>query len=247
MKTTLFTQIFMGSLLNLSFAGPAPHPLRIFSSGSDLDTASNFVGWAKNGSQIALLNAQPWEAEGFRKWKLELINLDDDKVMVSTVINPGGSDDPGQDTGETNTSLVDEVVAIWAKHGPAIDAICAKYGVTRAKAEVHRFPALLGRHRGEVIDVSLASTMKDDPLLDYRGVQQLKVTAATKWNQSKSKVILNKTWDEFYPLAAGVIGYIPNPDNSRIAVIIGLVERGYEGSPHIRKILIIGSRTGEKF
>ena len=107
------------------------------------------------------------------------------------------------------------------------------------------FPALFGTLRSEIYEVASCTVRGPEPNFGYTGVEKLTVTL-TK-DGTRSKTIVEKTWPQWFPLAANVIGYIPNPDNSRIAVVTGLVQRGYEGPPHPRRILITGARLGEKF
>ncbi|MFT5469484.1 MAG: hypothetical protein ACI8UO_004605 [Verrucomicrobiales bacterium] len=66
-------------------------------------------------------------------------------------------------------------------------------------------------------------------------------------NGVKSKRILEETWDQWFPLAAGVVGYLPSPTGDRIAILLVTAERGYEGAPHTRELRLVGSRIGPKF
>jgi len=146
----------------------------------------------------------------------------------------------------------DELAQFLAAHQAEVDAICKDHGVVRGQMEIHPFPALLdpvdGRRRSQAYEASFVTSRIDEPDKDqgdFRERLEVKLTSG-----SKTKTILDRSWPSWesgFARAMGIVGYLPNPDASRIAVIVGLVERGYEGAPHPRRILIVGAGVGSKF
>ena len=51
------------------------------------------------------------------------------------------------------------------------------------------------------------------------------------------KTVYEKEW---FQLAAGVVGYLPNPHGDRLAILIKTTHRGYEGPPHVRRLVVVG-------
>jgi hypothetical protein len=107
-----------------------------------------------------------------------------------------------------------------------------------------RFFPVSAKRRNETYEVALEAAREQQPEFGYRGISRLKISL-TK-DGSATKVILDKTWPRWFPLAVGVLGFSPNPDASRIAVVAGLVERGFGGPPHPGRLLGTGARIGSK-
>ncbi|MEM7015464.1 MAG: hypothetical protein AAF585_28730 [Verrucomicrobiota bacterium] len=133
----------------------------------------------------------------------------------------------------------------WNKHGEFIQEELENREIQRTTFELRRFPALLGQFGSDVYEFVLARNYAAEPNFGYQGLNQLTVTLIR--NGVKSKRILEQEWPEFYPLAAGVGGYLPNPTGDRVAILLVLTQRGYEGPPHTRQVKLIGSRVGPKF
>ncbi len=232
MKAAVCLFLFAVWAAEVVSAGPAPVVLRVFAEKSVLDPEVYPLGWAKDGTRLALLVAQPHEAADERDWMVSVTDLVSDEVVFTKTFSfvPQG----------------EGVDAFWTAHGAEIEAICHDQGVTRSTVELRPFPALPDQQRrNETYEVSAEATREQQPDFGYRGISRLKISL-TK-DGSATKVILDKSWPKYYPLAAGVLGYIPNPDATRIAVVTGLIERGYEGAPHIRRLLVTGARIGSKF
>ncbi len=229
MKTTLICTILSGLILQLVAAGPVPKPLEMFPGKSDLEAAVYPLGWANNGTHIALLIAQPNEAADERNWEVVITDLASDKVVFTKAI---------QYPAEAGFAR------FWSEHGNAVEAACREQGVERVAMRVHPFPALLGRNGQDIYEAHLGTHWKEEPNFLYDGINKLELKLS---NEGKEKTILEKSWPQWFPLSASLVGYIPNPEGTRIAVLLSLVERGYEGPPHTRHVLITGSRVGERF
>jgi hypothetical protein len=211
----------------------APAKLEVFDTGPQfegLDEEIYPLGWAKDGERLAMLRARPNEAADERLWKVEVVDLvADKKVLDESILHP---DEGG-------------VAAFWAVHGTRVAELIKPHGVAAAEMEVRRFPALLGKFRGESYEVSLVRAFGEEPNFGYRGLTGLTVNLQNL--AGKSKTVFETEWKEWFPLAAGVVGYVPNPDGSRIALLVGITKRGYEGAPHVRHVQVVGARVGEKF
>ncbi len=229
-KLSLVSCLLFLALWGSATAAPPPEALGDFRAGSELDSAVYPIGWAKDGTRVALLTALPWEAADERTWEFSLTDLVTDEVVFTAKLFQPGKDG---------------IAIFWAAHEAKIGEFCEQHGVTRAPMTLYPFPALLGARRNEFYEVTSRVERGVEPNFRYTGVQKLTITLSR--NGAKSKEILDKTWPQWFPLAAGVVGYIPNPDQSRLAVVTGLVQRGYEGAPHPRRFLITGARIGEKF
>lgn len=228
-------------LLSLLFAAsafaqdlvPIPQQLPIFVEEEyrkDLDFEIYPLGWSENGEQLATLIAQPNEAADERAWELRIVDLvTDETILAETIRHPHD--------GTLGT--------FWNKHGEFVQEQLENRGIQRSTFELRRFPALLGRFGSDVYEFVLARNYAVEPNFGYQGLNELTVTVIR--NGVKSKRVLEKEWPEFYPLAAGVAGYLPSPTGDRIAMLLVLTQRGYEGAPHPRNVKLIGSRVGSNF
>ena len=188
------------------------------------------LGWSENGEVLATLVALPNEAADERAWELRVVDLVTDEVLLAETMRHPTS-------GTINS--------FWAKHGAFVNDQLAARGIQRGESTVRRFPALLGQYGGDLYEFVLARNYGSEPNFGYEGLSELTLTLIR--NGVKSKRILQETWSEWHPLAAGVGGYLESPSGDRIAVILVLVQRGYEGPPHTRRVRLIGSRVGPKF
>lgn len=229
MKTTLISSVLTVLILQFAMAGPVPKPLEVFPGKSDLEAAVYPLGWANDGTHLALLIAQPNEAADERTWEIVITDLATDKTVFTKRI-----DHPAE-AGFAN---------FWAEHGAAVEAACEKHGVESVAMRVHPFPALLGQNGRDIYEAHLGTHWKEEPNFLYDGIHKLEFKLS---KAGKEKTVLEKSWPEWFPLSASLVGYIPNPEGTRIAVLISLVERGYEGPPHTRHVLITGSRVGDRF
>ncbi len=210
-----------------------PTPLGIFyqqENFTGLDEEIFPLGWAKEGSRLAILAARPNEASDDRTWAVQVIDLVSDKrILDEDIIYP----DKGG------------ITEFWAANGEKVMGLLKPHGIVPANFSVHPFPALLGRIRGDSYEISLTRSYKKEPNFQYRGLSELQATLLNK--EGESKQVYKYSWKEWFPLAAGVVGYLPNPQGDRIAILIAVTHRGYESAPHIRELIIVGAGVGEHF
>lgn len=211
------------------FAAP-PEKLDVFQTRVNfegLDEEIYPLGWAKGGEHLALLRAHPNEAADVRLWEVQVIDLVNDKLVLNEEIRhlaEGG------------------LAAFWTDHGAKVEGFLKVHGVSAASFRLHRFPALLGKFRGGSYEAGLERTYATEPNFEYRGLTKLKLTLSSSTGESKT--VFEESWKEWFPMAAGVLGYLPNPDGSRMAILMGTTYRGYEGPPHARDVVVVGARVG---
>ena len=208
-----------------------PQQLLVFTEKrGQLDTEVYPLGWSESGEQLAALIALPNEASDERAWELRIVDLvSDENILSETIRHPSD--------GTLGT--------FWNKHGEFIHEEVERRGFSRSTFELHGFPALLGKHGADVYEFVIARQYAAEPNFGYQGLSDLTVTVIR--NGVKSKRILEESWEEFYPLATGVAGYLPSPTGDRIAILLITTQRGFEGAPHTRRVRIIGSSVGPKF
>lgn len=229
------TLLIIASILLAPAIAPAnqPEELQIFPTKEvfqGLDEEIFPLGWSKSGEQLALLIAHPNEAADERQWKVQVIDLVNDKLRLDFEIlhlDEGG------------------ISEFWAAHGATVESLIQPFQIQEYAFALAPFPALMGKYRGDSYEVTLARKYAQDPEFGHRGLLSLETTISN--NVGKSKLILTNTWEEYLPIAAGVAGYLPNPQGDRIAVFIAFTHRGYESAPHVRTFKIAGARVGEKF
>ena len=215
-----------------SFAAP-PVELPVFPANAlieGLDEQVFPLGWANDGERLAVLLAKPNEASDDRTWKVEVIDLVHDTLVLDEEIlhvDRGGIEE------------------FWVVNGDWVMDLIKPHGVIPAEFHLHPFPALLGRLRGDSYEVSLTREYGKDPNLEYQGIKKLVVSLVN--SEKVTKPVFQKAWQEWLPLASGVVGYLPNPQGTRIAVVIAITERGYESAPHIRAFFIAGTGVAEDF
>lgn len=236
-----WTQIALPILLCLTSAGAqdlidAPQQLLILpkqdrrAEVEQLDFEFYPIGWSEDGSKLAGLIAMRNEADDERQWDVRIVDLvTDERLLAETIRHPADGN----------------VRTFWAKHGEFVNEQLEKHEIERSAFELRRFPALLGRQGGDVYEFVLARQYEVEPNFGYQGLKELTVTIIR--NGVKSKRVLEQTWEQWYPLAAGVAGYLESPTKDRIAILLVTIERGWEGAPHVRRLRLIGSRVGDNF
>ncbi|MFT5469383.1 MAG: hypothetical protein ACI8UO_004504, partial [Verrucomicrobiales bacterium] len=202
-----FFALFLGSVGAQDLID-APHQLPVFSDQesqgrAELDFEFYPLGWSESGEQLASLVAVPNEAEDERRWEVRIVDLvTDETLLAETVRHPSDGN----------------VRTFWAKHGDFVKEQMEARGIERRAFELSRFPAMLGTHGADVYEFVLARQYGAEPNFGYQGLNQLTVTLIR--NGVKSKRILEETWDQWFPLAAGVVGYLPSPTGDRIAILL---------------------------
>lgn len=217
-----------------SFAADLPGPLKLFpvEAGMErLDMELYPLGWTASGEGFAYLVVRPQEAADERFWSLKLVDLVTDELIVDQELIQ-----------ETAGGIGD----FWRIHGRTIEGLLSEHGVNRlGEIELRHFPALEGRFRSESYEVTVSRKYGEEPNFEYRGLKEFVVRVIN--GTGNTKTVFDQSWAEWYPLAGGVIGYLPNPQGDRLAIILAFTQRGYEGPPHTRLLEITGVRIGEKF
>lgn len=234
-STLLFLCFVSFTILQPDLGAAEPVELNIFPSEANfagLDEQLFPLGWSKSGEHLAVLTARPNEAADERAWEPRVMDLVADKSLHTETFYMEG--DGG-------------ITPFWHANESKVISLLDTFGIQfdSPSFQRHSFPALEGKYRGESYEISIARDYSDEPGFGYRGVKRLQLNLSNQ--NGKSKAILDLKYDEFYPLAAASVGYLPNPQGDRIAVLVALTRRGYEGPPHVRTFLIIGARIGEKF
>lgn len=214
-------------------AAPPPKPLAVFSAKpamQGLDDQLYPIGWSADGTNLAILTEKLNEAADEQTWTLDILDLKTDKPAHSQPFRV-----------DVETPLA----KFWDQHGPAIEALLAKHKIRRNAFVLAPFPGLEGKFRSEVLEISLSVDHGQEPNFEYTGVRSAQLNLARA--STESKTVFSKTWKQWYPLALGAIGYLPNPAGDRIAIVVARTDRGYEGPPHVRRLMIVGAGIGSKF
>jgi len=127
----------------------------------------------------------------------------------------------------------------WKTKGESVTSLLKPYEIESADFKLHPFPLLLGKFRGKFYEAKIDRTYGTDPNREFVGIEAVNISLVS--GKDKEKKIFEKQWEWSYPAAASVTGYIPNPQGDRVAILLGFVQYGYEGAPHIRNIQIIGA------
>jgi len=217
----------------VSAMGGAPRLLRVFAAQQHLeglDTQLYPLGWTKLGKKLAILVAHPFEDSPVRLWELKVIDLATDRPFYSQGFlshSEGGIND------------------FWSTHGRTIQTILTLFQVRPSFYHPEPFPALAGVCRDECYETSIErdySPVRVDGCQAIRNLQ-LNITK----NGRETKTIYEQTWTEDCPIAAGVTGFLRNPLNDRLAVLLALTFPSQDGAPFIRRLEIVGARVGPKF
>lgn len=224
-------QQFAALVLN-AIGGP-PRPLRVFPPQQHLeglDTQLYPLGWTKLGKKLAVLKAHPYQDSVLRLWELKVIDLATDMPFYSQGFlfsSDGGIGD------------------FWSTHGRTVQAIMTHFQVRPAFFHHEPFPALAGSGRDECYEATVHREYSMFRQEGCQGIAELRLDI-TK-NGRETKTVFERTWSDHFPIAAGVTGFLRNPINDRLAILLALTFTGEDGSPFVRHLEIVGARVGSKF
>ena len=182
------------------------------------------LGWSADGNLLAVLIEHFNEAADDQRWELLIQDLRTDKAVHTSQFEV-----------PHDTSLA----SFWTKHGNAVAGALTTHKIARADVPLHQFPGLLGRLRGTTLETSLTVVRGKEANFGYTGVKSAELRLTE--DATKTKTVFKKSWKEFYPLAVGVSGYLESPSGERIAILLGVTRRGWEGPPHARSVIIVGA------
>ncbi|MDX1531747.1 MAG: hypothetical protein R3362_09495 [Rhodothermales bacterium] len=217
---------------------PTPHRLPLDPAAAAPSTTSRLfpAGWSAVGAFAYVYRRAP-EAGEEGDWVLRVQDLRSDRLLAEMPLGNPLTDDPFG-----NRTLADA----WAEHGTRIDSLLDAHAVVPADTLVLRpFPARLGPFQQTVLEAEVRTTPGTDPDFGYDGIAGL--TLGLVQNRTARKRIHSERFPRYLPLGAGVLGYLESPHEERIAVVLGLVRRGWEGPPNVLDYRIVGAGVGAQF
>ncbi len=224
--------VFFSLTVLQGFTSPVPKELRLFADVSPEDDARLFpLGWSADGDKVAMLIAYSEQAADERRWEVRVLDLKARKAVFSEFYR-------------VDAPL--EIAGAWERIGDKIDAVCKTYGMVRGEAVLRPFPMFTGSHppgqgpgRYQAVEAHLSIERGKDADLGSLGIR--KMEAVVSVGDDRDQVVGTEAWDSWIPMAAGIVGAIPNPKGNGMVVVVSVVRRGFEGPPHVRDLYLYGA------
>ncbi len=243
-----FTLILVAALRSFT-ALAEPQPLPLFEETepnlADLDTKLYPLGWSSDGTKLAILFILPWEATDTPRFRHRIIDLRSDKVVHEKKWDElEGIDFDDRAAGFS---------AFWKRHEKAIHEANEKHQIKSAPFKLYTFPGFIGERRSGVLSIGLKHKRARQPYGVIGGTSEGVQSYALELIQDgKAKQVYATSPEEVkkemvYPMAVNVRGYLTNPQQDRIAILITLTDPGWEGPPHVRQIKVVGAGVGKRF
>jgi len=197
------------------------------------------IGWSKEG-KFAYYVEPVDEACGCYFAKLLIVDLKTDKVLWSFDYNSEFIEEAKRE-GRPYT-----LETLWRAHQKLFSEKLREYEI-----EPQERPALFSfpiRYQGDRLTANLKTSEQPGLTTEERwygtiGKAKLHLNSARKG----SKTILAHSYERVRPLYVGMIGYLKSPFESRIAVVLVEIIRGYEGPPHTGDVRIVGASLHSGF
>ena len=217
MKSSFVFTIAILSLLVSGVSSPVPKELVIFPDAqTNNDMRVYPLGWSSDGRNVGMLLSYPEQAADERRWKFLVLNLNTNRELFSEI--------ELLDAGMTITN-------VWKELESKADAICETFGIVRGESELHPFPACRG---GGIYEARLSIERGKDSDLGSLGIRSMQTVFTV--DGDRSQIVGVEEWKTWMPLAAGIVGGIPNAAGDGLVVVVGVVKRGFEGPPHTREL-----------
>ncbi|MGH1365137.1 MAG: hypothetical protein ACRBF0_16370 [Calditrichia bacterium] len=206
-------------------------PLAMHSSkayDANLDANLYIIGWSRSDNLAYLVKTGP-EAADEEIYVLIIQNLVTDSVYVNEVLR---------------MPMATDIDALWDKHSTDIRPKLKKHDIERTNSELSHFPGVFGRFRDTVLEIEQQYKRGEDPMRSYQGVSHCSLILRQNGSQSKT---VDKREFKYYPLAVDVAGYVKSPFSDRIAIIVRMINMGWEGPPNSSSMYVVGAGIGSKF
>lgn len=196
------------------------------------------IGWSKDGKFAYIIEIDPGGADypetGLFRWVVQ--DMVTDKCLWKSEKEQEG--DYPQNYWEMNKEELFKLMYI--KFLTKNQKILDKYGIIKNEnLELFKFPLIYNNkeYRGFVMDI-LRETKYGIPNM------------ITKFKVCLSKEDINKVFGQFNDeclMDVSIAGYIKNPYEARIALIICMIKRGWEGPPHPVEFGLVGCHLEKNY
>ncbi|MCF6207506.1 MAG: hypothetical protein L3J47_11575 [Sulfurovum sp.] len=199
------------------------------------------AGWSKDG-KFAYAVQTPNEVRDKEQGVFIIQDMVTDKVLekIQWEFTP-----PKRDNRDDFVSYMKPPVA-------KIATLLKKYHIVTDKELLKQFP-IGGVSEGNAVDAKLFMRWVNQPEMFIETEKllthlTLKLLKTEDFKSTKRKVVFEKR--QMLParyLDAFVGGYFKSPFESRIAVLLVMIQRGWEGPPHVLNVKLIGASLSKGF
>lgn len=191
------------------------------------------IGWSRDG-KFAYLVEPPDEACGCYFAEIVIVDLSTDKIVWKERWDSSDLPKPEED----------DLDALWKRKGKAYSAKLNQHRIEPISNEQLVHPTI--SFDGDVLTPKVDIKIKTDDVYEVDGTVTLTMTS----QKHVSKVIrrdVYKKSDTNGFRTAEITGSLKSPFESRVAVIVVEVMRGWEGPPHTTRIKVVGATLNSGF
>jgi hypothetical protein len=229
-----------------TFSNPVELKLRVNRSdynrknelGGNFEVESFYpIGWSKDG-KFAYYTEPVDEACGCYFGKLVIADLKNDSVAWQF-------DYTSEEESESKSRKPGSLAALWKANRKLFSAKLRENNIEPHHAvRVLPFPIT---YKTDRFTPSLSFERKPMSEADRIYGDISRVTVVVSSLQNGKKTVFDENYPEGKPLYAGMIGYLKSPLESRVAIILVEIYRGYEGPPHVGAVRIVGVSLDRNF
>ncbi len=195
-------------------------------------TYSSFfpVGWSQD-SKLAYIRRGAREAADGDVYAIYIQDMVTDSVVFKELIR---------------TRKHKNIKEFWLENRDSLESIFNKYKIQQTSLKLFHFPLTTSQIHGSVVNIietNLAIKREKPPFYNYMGIKSLQIELIL--NGTRIKQIHSKTF-KYLPYAVSVVGFFKSPFEERIAVVVCILQRGFEGVPS-KYFSLIGAGIGQQF
>ena len=195
------------------------------------------IGWSKDGKFAYYLEPVD-EACGCYFGKLVISDLKNDAVVWRF-------DYSSEDDEDSNSKKPKSLVALWNANRKLFSAKLSENNIEPHRpVRVLPFPISSESDRvTPTLSIERKPLSKADRI--YGNISRARVQLTSR--QNGKKTVLDQAYADAKPLYVGIVGYLKSPLESRVAIILVEIYRGYEGPPHVGSVRIVGASLEKRF
>ena len=185
------------------------------------------IGWSKD-HKFAYVIEPPDEATGAYFFELRIQNMITDKVEWEFKYN----------TLADTLNTAEDLASVWKLKKRLFEQKLKEYQIVQSND--HPLKAFPIRAQGFTLTTQLETTVvsKEKSKFGFAYINGIDFSATS--DAGKKYPLYTKKYKESFLTSIQELGYLKSPNGPQTAIILGGIQRGWEGPPHLIKYTIVG-------